>query len=96
VVPASPEDMMEEAAGQHCELIYVSALPPYSVYNLRRFYKTLRIRFPKSRIGVGLWGFAGNIEVMRTRLGLVEADTIVSTLSEATGQVPSLTEAVTQ
>ena len=96
VVPASPEDMMEEAAGQHCELIYVSALPPYSVYNLRRLYKTLRIRFPKSRIGIGLWGFAGNIEVMRTRLGLVEADAIVSTLSEATSQVPSLTEAVTQ
>jgi hypothetical protein len=29
-------------------------------------------------------------------LGLVEADAIVSTLSEATSQVPSLTEAVTQ
>jgi predicted PurR-regulated permease PerM len=96
VVPASPEDMMEEAAGQHCELIYVSALPPYGVYNLRRLYKALRIRFPKSRIGIGLWGFAGNLEGMRARLGIVEADMIVSSLSEATSQVPSLTEAVTQ
>jgi predicted PurR-regulated permease PerM len=96
VAPASFEDMMEEAAGQHCELIYVSALPPYGVYNMRRLYKQLHVRFPKSRIGIGLWGFTGDIEVMRTRLGIVEADMIVSTLSEATSQVPSLAEVVTQ
>ena len=58
VVPASVEDMMEEASEQHCEVIYISALPPYGVYNTRRLYKKLRVRFPKSRIGVGLWGFA--------------------------------------
>lgn len=96
VAPASLEDMMEEAAGQRCELIYVSALPPYGVYNMRRLYKQLRVRFPKSRIGIGLWGFTGDIEVMRTRLGIVEADMIVSTLSEATSQVSLLAEAVTQ
>ncbi|MGB8541672.1 MAG: AI-2E family transporter [Candidatus Acidiferrales bacterium] len=96
VVPASVEDMMEEASEQHCEVIYVSALPPYGVYNTRRLYKKLRVRFPKSRIGIGLWGFAGNLEVMRTRLGVVEADMIVSSLSDATSQVPSLAEAVSQ
>jgi|HubBroStandDraft_4_1064222.scaffolds.fasta_scaffold00033_11 predicted PurR-regulated permease PerM len=96
IVPASVEDMMEEASEQHCEVIYVSALPPYSVYNTRRLYKKLRVRFPKSRIGISLWGFAGNLEVMRTRLGIVEADMIVSSLSEAINQVPSLAEAVTQ
>src|ERR1700728_483131 len=96
VVPASVEDMMEEASEQHCEVIYVSALPPYGVYNTRRLYKKLRVRFPKSRIGIGLWGFAGNLEVMRTRLGIVEADMIVSSLSEAVSQVPSLVEAVPQ
>jgi predicted PurR-regulated permease PerM len=96
VVLASLEEMMEEAAEQHCEVVYVSALPPYGVYNMRRLYKKLRVRFPESRIGVGLWGFAGNLEAMRVRLGIVEADTIVSSLSEATGQVPLLTEAVTQ
>jgi len=96
IVPASVEDMMEEASEQHCEVIYVSALPPYGVYNTRRLYKKLRVRFPKSRIGIGLWGFAGNLEVMRTRLGIVEADMIVSSLSEAVSQVPSLVEAVPQ
>jgi predicted PurR-regulated permease PerM len=96
VVPASLEEMMEEAAEQHCEVVYVSALPPYGVYNMRRLYKKLRVRFPESRIGIGLWGFAGNLEAMRARLGIVEADVIVSSLSEATGQVPLLTEAVTQ
>ncbi len=96
VVPASVEDMMEEASEQHCEVIYISALPPYGVYNTRRLYKKLRVRFPKSRIGVGLWGFGGNLEVMRTRLGIVEADMIVSTLSDAISQVPSLAETVSQ
>jgi len=96
VVPASVEDMMEEASEQHCEVIYISALPPYGVYNTRRLYKKLRVRFPKSRIGVGLWGFAGNLDVMRTRLGIVEADMIVSTLSDAISQVPSLAETVPQ
>jgi predicted PurR-regulated permease PerM len=96
VVPASVEDMMEEASEQHCEVIYISALPPYGVYNTRRLYKKLRVRFPKSRIGVGLWGFAGNLEVMRTRLGIVEADMIVSTLADAISQVPSLVETVPQ
>jgi len=96
IVPASVEDMMEEASEQHCEVIYVSALPPYSVYNTRRLYKKLRVRFPKSRIGISLWGFAGNLEVMRTRLGIVDADMIVSSLSEAINQVPSLAEAVPQ
>jgi predicted PurR-regulated permease PerM len=96
VIPAPLENMMEEAAEQSCEVIYVSALPPYGVYNMRRLYKKLRARFPKSRIGIGMWGFAGNPEVMRTRLGIVEADMIVSSLSEAVTQVASLTEAVTQ
>lgn len=93
VAPASPDDMMEEATKQHCDLIYVSALPPYGIYDMRRLYKALRVRFPKLRIGIGLWGFAGNIDVMRTRLGIAEADMVVSSLSEATNQVPSLTEA---
>jgi hypothetical protein len=88
--------MMEEASEQHCEVIYISALPPYGVYNTRRLYKKLRTRFPKSRIAVGLWGFAGNPEVMRARLGIAEADMIVSSLSEAISQVPSLAEAVPQ
>jgi predicted PurR-regulated permease PerM len=96
VVPGSLEDMMEEAAEQHCEVVYVSALPPFSVYNVRRLYKKLRVRFPKSRIAIGLWGFAGNLEAMRARLGLVETDMIVGSLSEATSQVPSLAEVVTQ
>jgi predicted PurR-regulated permease PerM len=96
VVPGSLEDMMEEAAQQHCEVVYVSALPPYSVYNIRRLYKKLRVRFPKSRIAIGLWGFAGNLEAMRARLGLVETDMIVGSLSEATSQVSSLAEVVTQ
>ena len=96
IVPASVEDMMEEASEQHCEVIYISALPPYGVYNTRRLYKKLRVRFPKSRIGVGLWGFAGNLEVMRARLGIVEADMIVTSLSEAISHVPSLVEAIPQ
>ena len=96
IVPATVEDMMEEASEHHCEVIYISALPPYGVYNTRRLYKKLRVRFPKSRIGVGLWGFAGNLEVMRTRLGIVEADMIVNTLSDAISQVPSLAETLPQ
>jgi len=96
IVPASVEDMMAEASEQHGEVIYVSALPPYGVYNTRRLYQKLRVRFPKSRIGVGLWGFAGNLEGMRARLGIVEADMIVSTLSEAISHVPALAEAVSQ
>ena len=96
IIPASVEDMMEEASEQHCEVIYISALPPYGVYNTRRLYKKLRVRFPKSRIGVGLWGFAGNLDVMRTRLGIVEADMIVNTLSDAIKQVPSLAETIPQ
>lgn len=87
---------MEEASEQHCEVIYISALPPYGVYNTRRLYKKLRVRFPKSRIGVGLWEFAGNLEVMRARLGIVEADMIVTSLSEAISHVPSLVEAIPQ
>src|ERR1700730_11774441 len=93
IVPASVEDMMAEASEQHGEVIYVSALPPYGVYNTRRLYQKLRVRFPKSRIGVGLWGFAGNLEGMRARLGIVEADMIVNTLSEAISHVPALAEA---
>jgi predicted PurR-regulated permease PerM len=96
VLPASVEDMIEETAEQNGEIIFVSALPPYGVYNMRRLYKKLRVRFPKSRIGFGLWGFTGNFDVMRTRLGILEADVIVNSLSEATNQVSSLTEAVPQ
>jgi predicted PurR-regulated permease PerM len=96
IVPASVEDMMEEASEQHGEVIYISALPPYGVYNTRRLYKKLRVRFPKSRIGIGLWGFAGNLDVMRTRLGIGEADMIVNTLSDAIRQVPSLAETIPQ
>jgi predicted PurR-regulated permease PerM len=92
VVPAPIQDMLEEISAQD-EAVCISTLPPLAVFHTRKLYKQVRTRSPNSRIVIGLWGFAGNVDAMKTRLGMGESDAIVTTITEATRQIPLLIEA---
>lgn len=90
------DDMIEELSEQASHIIYVSALPPFSISHLRRLAKKLHNRFPKSRMGMGLWGFSADTYTMKTRLGMGEADLLATTFSGAVIQTPLLLDAVPQ
>ncbi|MGH9684653.1 MAG: AI-2E family transporter [Candidatus Acidiferrales bacterium] len=96
IAPGSLDDMIEELSEQASNIIYISALPPFSISHLRRLGKKLHNRFPKSRMGFGLWGFSSDNYTMRTRLGMSEADLLAATFSGAVTQTPLLLEAVAQ
>ncbi len=93
IVPGPMQEMLEEISEQEDEAICITTLPPLAVFHTRKLYKRVRTQSPKSRIVVGMWGFSGNVDAMKTRLGMAESDSIVTTLAEATKQIPLLTEA---
>ncbi len=97
VVPPGPlEEMIEEVSEQETEMIYISSLPPLAVLHLRRIYQKIRTRFPKAKIGTGLWGMSAETDGIKMRLGIAEQDIIVTTLSKAVAQVSLATETVAQ
>ncbi|MHB8541151.1 MAG: AI-2E family transporter [Candidatus Acidiferrales bacterium] len=96
IVLGSHRDMLDEVEEQSCGILYISALPPFGISTIRRLYKRARIRFPKCRIGIGLWAYAGDAEAMRTLLRLEDADLIVTTMADAIVQIQRFTEVATR
>ncbi|HEV2617304.1 MAG TPA: AI-2E family transporter [Candidatus Acidoferrales bacterium] len=88
----SHADMLDEVGEQGCGILYISALPPFSISSIRRLYKRARSRFTKCQIGVGLWGYDGEVDNMRTLLRIRESDLIVTTLGDAIVQIQQFTE----
>jgi len=96
VPPATLEEMLGEMSEHDTDMVYISSVPPLAVSHLRSIYKKARLRFPKCKIGIGLWGYPAEPDAIRTRLGLVDTDIVVTTLSKAVAQVSLSPDTVAQ
>ncbi|MGH9781526.1 MAG: hypothetical protein ACRD33_06865, partial [Candidatus Acidiferrales bacterium] len=82
----------DEVDEQGCGILCISALPPFSISSIRRLYKRARSKFTKCQIGIGLWGYDGEVDNMRTLLRIRDSDLIVTTLGDAIVQIQQFTE----
>lgn len=85
-------EMMDEVAERDGQIICISALPPFAVSSIRRLYMRIQARFPKCRVGVGLWTYIGDADSMKSLLKLSDSDLVFTTLAEAASQVQKLVE----
>ncbi|MGB6482512.1 MAG: AI-2E family transporter [Candidatus Acidiferrales bacterium] len=85
-------EMLDEAAEHDGHIVCISALPPFAVSSIRRLYKRIQSRFPKCRVGIGLWTYTGDIDSMKSLLKLSDSDLLVTTLAEAALQIQQFIE----
>jgi len=65
------------------DVFCISALPPFAFAHARTLSHQLRVRFPKIRIVVGVWGFAGDTERAMERFQAPRPDQLVTSLADA-------------
>jgi predicted PurR-regulated permease PerM len=85
-------EMMDEVAERDGQIICISTLPPFAVSSIRRLYKRIQARFPKCRVGVGLWTYIGDVDSMKSLLKLSDSDLVFTTLAEAALQIQQFVE----
>jgi predicted PurR-regulated permease PerM len=88
-VPNSPGDVLDLLSRQECDIVCISALPPFALLNARALTKRLRRSFPELRIVVGLWSFSGGGAQAEERLEGAFRVEVVTTLAQALEQIDS-------
>jgi len=61
----------------------ISSLPPFAFARARALNRQLRVRFPRTRMIVGVWGFGGDIELALERFQPSRPDKLATGLAEA-------------
>lgn len=87
LVIGAVDDMLEKVEQSGCQVVCISALPPFAVGQARSLCKHLRARFPRIAVVVGLWGFAGGVLKAQERVGPSCTDAVCTNLSEAIFQI---------
>ena len=72
--------LLEPASG---DTIFISAMPPFAFATAGALHQKLRRRFPRVKICVAIWGFAGDAEKLKDRFDRERPDAIVTTLAQA-------------
>jgi hypothetical protein len=65
------------------DVFCISALPPFAFARARTLHQQLQIQFPKTKVVIGVWGFAGDTERALQRFQSSPPDRLVTTLEEA-------------
>ena len=65
------------------DVFCISSLPPFAFTNARTLSRQLRTHFPKTRIIVGVWGFAGETDRALERFHAPRPDLLVTSLEQA-------------
>ena len=77
---ALTDEILSKLAEEPETTICISALPPFAFVHARTLCHRIREYLPHNCIMVGLWGAAGDSEVLRERLGRGMADSVVTSL----------------
>lgn len=77
------EDAAARLKRQHLDLIFVSALPPFTIMHARSACRRVRQLFPGVKVVLGLWNSVLPAEKITERLGRVTCDSLVITLAKA-------------
>jgi hypothetical protein len=65
------------------DLFCVSALPPFAFARARAVSRDLQLRFPKTKVMIGVWGFAGDAERALERFQPSPPAKLVTSLADA-------------
>ena len=86
---------MDLLSRQECDLVCISALPPFALLHVRSLTKQLRRSFPKLRIVVCLWNFSGGGVQAEERLEAAFSVEVVTTLEQAMERIQTPLESNT-
>lgn len=87
---SSPLEMLTLLDPGPDDVICISALPPYAFAPARTLCKQIRGRFPKIKLVVGVWGFAGDAEKAKARFERNQPDRLLTSLPQALEQIKGL------
>ncbi len=90
VAGASPMDWMPLLETGRSDLVCISALPPYAFAPARAMCKQIRDRFPKLKVIVCVWGFAGDTAKAMSRFERTKPDRLSTNLAQALQHVREL------
>jgi hypothetical protein len=65
------------------DMFCISALPPFAFAAAITLSRQLQLRFPRTRVMVGVWGFAGKAERALQRFQPSRPQALVTTLADA-------------
>lgn len=65
------------------DVFCISALPPFAFAHTRSLSRLLQVRFPRTRIVIGVWGFSGDTERALQRFQPKRPDKLVTSLRDA-------------
>jgi len=71
------------------DIVVLSGLPPFARGRSRRVYNTLRSRYPKLRIMIGLWNYRDDPVQAAKQISRNEVSEAATSLAEALTQVKS-------
>ena len=65
------------------DVFCISALPPFAFAHARTLSRLLQVRFPRTRIVIGVWGFTGDTELALQRFQPKRPDKLLTSLGDA-------------
>jgi predicted PurR-regulated permease PerM len=90
VVASSVNEVLAMIEAGRGDVVCISALPPYAFAPARAMCKQIRERFPKLKVVVCVWGFAGDTLKAMTRFERTQPDRLSTSLAEAVAHVQEL------
>jgi predicted PurR-regulated permease PerM len=90
VVGTSLHEVLAMIEAGHGDIVCISALPPYAFAPARAMCKQIRERFPKLKVLVCVWGFAGDTQKAITRFERTQPDRLSTSLAEAVAYIQEL------
>jgi hypothetical protein len=69
------------------DVICLSALPPFAFAQARTAARQCKVKFPKNRLLVGVWGFGGDVKKALDRFEHPRPDQLLISLKEAVGHL---------
>jgi predicted PurR-regulated permease PerM len=77
------DSMFTHLEPQPQDVICLSALPPFAFAQARTSARRLKVKFPEARVVVGVWGFAGDVQLALDRFEQPRPDRILISLADA-------------
>jgi predicted PurR-regulated permease PerM len=65
------------------DVICLSALPPFAFAQARNVARKLRLKFPRTKLVIGVWGFSGDVKKAQDRFEEPRPDRILVSIADA-------------
>jgi predicted PurR-regulated permease PerM len=83
--PVDPDmlQLMQVLELSEDDVICISAVPPFAFSNAKTLSRQMKMRFPLTKLVVGVWGFAGDATLALERFQAPRPDQLVTSLEQA-------------